>query len=202
MLFDCDGVLLDSEPLSEWAWRAALAEVGVELEDFSVWVGKTDQELALHFAAAADMSPSRLTSLMGEFLMQRLDEEGVEVFADAAVALDVAERSRLGMAVVSNSESWRLDAILSAGSIKDRFSVVVSSTDVSRPKPHPDMYLLAAQQLGAPPIRCLVIEDSPTGITAARAAGMRVVAVDRGVFPIDDLTHATKIVPSMDHGLG
>jgi len=201
VLFDCDGVLVDSEPMSERAWRAALEDVGVDMGDFADWVGKTDQEMAIHFAAEAGISPSRLTSLMGERLLEILEDEGVQPFPDALAALDAAERSRLGIAVVSNSERWRLDAILAAAGIKDRFQVVVSSDDASRPKPHPDMYLLAARRLGVEPMRCLVIEDSPIGVSAGRAAGMRVVAVARGLVPIDGLTHATKILPAIDEGL-
>jgi HAD superfamily hydrolase (TIGR01549 family) len=201
VLFDCDGVLVDSEPISARAWRAALEQVGVELPDFADWVGKTDQEMAIHFAAEAGISPTRLNSMMAEHLVEILREEGVEAFPDTLVALDAAERSRLPLGVVSNSQGWRLDLILAAAGIKDRFSVMVSSDDVSRPKPHPDMYLLAAQRLDVPPLRCLVVEDTPVGISAGRAAGMRVVAVDRGIFHPDELRHATKIVPAVDRDL-
>ncbi|MFS8494704.1 MAG: HAD family phosphatase [Actinomycetes bacterium] len=200
-LFDCDGVLVDSEPISERAWRAALEEFGIHMEDFSDWIGKTDQELAVHFASEAGISPSRLTSLMADRLLEILDQEGVQPFPDTLAALEAAERSNLDLAVVSNSEGWRLDAILSAVGIKDRFSVVVSSDDVTHPKPAPDVYLLAAERLGVPPLRCVVVEDTPIGVSAGRAAGMRVVAVVRGLVPAEELRHATKVVPSLDRAL-
>src|SRR5690606_4509561 len=127
------GVLVDSEPISERAWRAALEEFGIHMEDFPDWIGKTDQELAVHFASEAGISPSRLTSLMADRLLEILDQEGVQPFPDTLDALEADERSNLALAVVASSEAWRPDAILSAVGIKVRFSVVVSRDAVSHP---------------------------------------------------------------------
>src|SRR5690606_36661544 len=168
---------------------------------FSDWIGKTDQELAVHFAAEAGISPSRLTSLKADRLLEILVQEGVQPFPVTLAALEAAERSNLDLAGVSNSEGWRLDALRSAVGIKDRFSVVVSSDDVTHPKPAPDVYLLAAERLGVPPLRCVVVEDTPIGVSAGRPAGMRVVAVVRGLVPAEELRHATKVVPSLDRAL-
>lgn len=197
VLFDCDGVLVDSEPVSEWAWRTALDEVGVELDDFSEWVGKTDQALATHFGTETRVSPTRLAGRAAELLVERLENDGVEVFSDARQALERARQSGMPVAVVSNSEAWRLKAMLKAAGLVETFPVQVSSDDVSRPKPSPDVYLQAAHLLGVPPTRCLVVEDTPTGVAAARAAGMRVVAVDRRVFDPASLAAATRVVESI-----
>ncbi|HEX2154567.1 MAG TPA: HAD family phosphatase [Acidimicrobiia bacterium] len=199
VLFDCDGVLVDSEPVSEWAWRSTLEEVGLELGDFSDWVGKTDQALGVAFSAAAGVSASRLVDRAAEYLASRLADEPIALFEDAQQALDRALASDLEVAVVSNSEAWRLDALLTSAKIADRFRVKVSSDDVARPKPEPDVYLRAAELVGKAPSRCLVVEDSPTGVASARAAGMRVVAVSRGVFDPSDLAHATRVVESLSN---
>lgn len=197
VLFDCDGVLVDSEPASEWAWRAALGEVGIELGDFSTWVGKTDEAIAIHFGREAGVSPTRLASRAADLLAERLSTHGLEIFPDARIALQEAGQAGLPIAVVSNSDSRRLRSLLEAAGLADRLPVRVSSDDVPRPKPDPGVYLRAARLLGAEPPRCLVVEDTPTGVAAARAAGMRVVAVDRGVFDPDSLTAATRVVASL-----
>jgi len=197
VLFDCDGVLLDSEPLSEAAWRATLEGLGVELEDFSEWIGRTDLALATHYGAELEMSPSRLNRMAADQFLELVAADGVPRFPDGLAALDRGTRSGLPTGVVSNSERWRLDALLQAAGIQDRFDVELTSDDVPHPKPAPDIYLRAADLLGVAADRCVVLEDSPTGITAARAAGMRVVAVDRGVFEPAALSHATLVVTDL-----
>ncbi|MFP3913854.1 MAG: HAD family hydrolase [Actinomycetota bacterium] len=197
VLFDCDGVLLDSEPASEWAWRTALSEVGVEIDDFGEWVGKTDQAIAIHYGGEARVSPTRLSGRSAELLLTLLEDEGIPVFPDARSALDQIADAGMPRAVVSNSEGWRLDALLKAADLDHLFPVRVSSDDVPRPKPDPDVYLRAARLLGVDPSRCLAVEDSPTGVAAARAAGMRVVAVDRGVFDSEALAAATRVIPDL-----
>ena len=122
----------------------------------------------------------------------------MQPFEDALETLERAESVRMPVAVVSNSETWRLEALLRSSRLDTRFQVRVSSDDVARPKPDPDVYLRAAQLLGVPAARSLAIEDSPTGVAAARDAGMRVVAVDRGWFGRDSLAHATRVVDRLE----
>lgn len=197
VLFDCDGVLVDSEPASEWAWRGALRRYGVELGDFGSWVGTTDEAIAVRFAPESGVSPRELLEAASGLLEIRLEDEPLEVFADAADALRRVEAANLLTAVVSNSERWRLEAVLASAGMEGRFAVRVTSDDVDLPKPAPDMYLRASHLLGVNASRCLVIEDSPTGVAAAREAGMRVVAVDREVFDPPALEAATRIVRSL-----
>jgi beta-phosphoglucomutase-like phosphatase (HAD superfamily) len=198
VVFDCDGVLVDSEPLSERAWRQALEEHGVDMgQDFSQWVGTTDDAIAIRFAAEAGVSPTRLADRAAAILVDDLRYEPAVVFDDARNALAGAQAAELRLAVATNSERWRLEALLRSAGIADVFEFAVTSDDVRSPKPAPDVYLLAASLLGVEPPRCLVVEDSPTGVAAARAAGMRVVAVDRGVFDPVLLAPATRIVYSI-----
>lgn len=197
VLFDCDGVLVDSEPASEWAWRGALRRYGLEMGDFEAWVGTTDEAIAVRFAPESGVSPRELLEAASRLLEIRLEEEPLKVFADAADALQRVESAGLLTAVVSNSERWRLEAVLTSAGLGGRFAVSVTSDDVARPKPDPDMYLRAGQLLGVETSRCLVIEDSPTGVAAARGAGMRVVAVDREMFAPPALDAATRIVRSL-----
>lgn len=203
VVFDCDGVLLDSEPLSERAWRRTLDGYGAQLDgEFAGWVGKTDLEIAMLHASAVGVEPDRLVHEMSASLLALLGEEGVEAFPDARRALDRALRAGLATAIATNSQRWRLEALLSSAGLSDLARATVTSDDVSRPKPAPDIYQLAAELLETEPSRCLAVEDSPTGIAAARSAGMRVVAVRRGTFADSQLAPATKVVPNLDAAVG
>ena len=194
---DCDGVLVDSEPVSELAWSRTLARFGIDVERFDAWVGRTDAEIARHYAALIGTSPDELAAAADEALADELTR-GVEPFADAVTLVDRVEAAGVPCAVVSNSSRRRLDRVLSAAGLAGRFSVTVSSSDVALPKPAPDVYLRAVELLGAD--RCLAIEDSPTGVAAARAAGLVVVAVDRGVFPPAELSGADRVVTDLGEG--
>ncbi len=195
VVFDCDGVLVDTEPVSEWVWRTTLEAHGIDMgPDFAVWIGTTDQGIAVRFGAAAGMSPARLADENARAFVDRLEEVGIEVFEDAVAAVEMTRAAGLGLAVATNSESWRLQAILEAANLAGLFEIAVTSDDVARPKPAPDIYVEVAARLGIEPSRVVVVEDSPTGVAAARSAGMRVVAVDRGVFEADQLAPATRVV--------
>jgi HAD superfamily hydrolase (TIGR01509 family) len=109
----------------------------------------------------------------------------------------IAERWPLGLASSSNREL--IDAVLEAGGLSGSFRTTVSSEEVARGKPAPDVYLEAARRLGADPARAAAIEDSHNGIRSAKAAGMRVVAVPNPHFPPDDdaLAEADVVVPDI-----
>lgn len=198
VIFDCDGVLVDSEPVSEWAWRTCLAEHGVDMgQDFTPWIGTTDEAIAVHFAPAAGVSPRRLSERCAELFVGHVTDRPLPLFADAAEALTAVEATGWPRAVGTNSERWRLEAILASTGLAGRFAVRVTADDVDHPKPAPDIYLEAVRRLGVAEHRCVVVEDSPTGVEAARAAGLRVVAVDRGVFEPGLLAQATSVVATL-----
>lgn len=198
VIFDCDGVLVDSEPVSEWAWRAALGEHSIDIgPDFSPWIGTTDQAIADEFADEAGVPAAHLSDRAEVFFRERLEEVGLTAFEDTSAAIGRAEAAGLGMAIATNSQRWRLEAILAATHLDGVFGLRVTADDVVSPKPAPDIYLRAVELLGMETHRGLVIEDSPTGITAARAAGLRVIAVDRGIFDSEELAPATRVVTSL-----
>lgn len=197
VLFDCDGVLVDSEPVSEAAWVATAEEFGLDIDDFASWIGTTDRAVAEFFAPLAEVEADRMLDRASVNFKAILEEDGVEVFPDARDALIRAMAGDLAVAIVTNSERWRLEAILEAAGFTEGVDIMVASTDVAHPKPDPDVYLLAAQLLDVDPSRCVVIEDSPVGVAAARAAGMRVIAIDRGVFSTESLAPATRVVSEL-----
>ena len=196
MIFDCDGVLVDSEAASASAWQAALARFGfhIDAETFAAFVGTTDRSLAISFAAQIGARVDEVLEAAEEE-MRLITGRGLDSFPDA-VAL--VERLTVPVAVASNSDRWRLEEVLSSAKVRRLFGVTVAADEVALPKPAPDIYLRAAVLLEKDPSDCLVIEDSPTGITAAKSAGMTVVAVRRGHFGDNLLIEADRIVDSLD----
>jgi HAD superfamily hydrolase (TIGR01509 family) len=196
VIFDCDGVLVDSEWASAAAWQAALARFDYHIDDgtFGRFVGTTDRALAIAFAAQVEATVEDVLTAAEEE-MKDIAGRGLASFPDAIALI---KRLEVPIGVASNSDRWRLELVLSSAGIRDLFDVTVAGDEVAEPKPAPDIYLRVAELLGASPADCVVIEDSPTGVVAARAAGMRVVVVRRGHFPDEVLMGADQIVDSLD----
>jgi len=196
VIFDCDGVLVDSESASAAAWRAALARFDYHIDavTFAGFVGTTDRALAVAFAARVGAGVEEVLNAAEEE-MRLIAGQGLDAFPDA---LALVQRLAVPVGVASNSDRWRLEVMLSAAGVRALFDVTVAGDEVAKPKPAPDVYLRVAALLGINPGDCVVIEDSPTGVVAARAAAMRVVAVRRGHFADDVLMEADQIVDSLD----
>jgi HAD superfamily hydrolase (TIGR01509 family) len=174
VIFDCDGVLVDSETLALACARNAFAELGVELTD------ERTRDLFLGVSQPAMRATARET--LGLDLPQgfeiQLTQRTVAAFERELRGVD-GLREALGaldspVCVASSSPPERIRASLRIVGYTDLFGArVFSASEVERGKPAPDLFLHAAHRLGATPSECLVIEDSPPGIEAARSAGMK-----------------------------
>ena len=179
-LFDLDGVIVDTTPLHLAAWREYLRRAGVATEYLEEKMhGKRNDELVRELFGA-HLSEQQVfdhgaakEALFRELAVPRLEEIIVPGLREFLAAHAAAPK-----AVGSNAEPANVEFTLKGLGLAHYFSVTVDGHQVERPKPHPDIYLRAAQLLGRPPGECVVFEDSLTGVTAARAAGMRVVGVD------------------------
>ncbi len=200
IVFDCDGVLVDSEGLGWTALEIVLRRYGpvtVTDADRAVLAGATYQHDYAHFAAkvslpAADELWEELTGVMFELFDAKL-----QAFEDAVDTLEALKGRQVAMAVASNSPRDRLDKSLAATGLADFFQASVSGDEVDAPKPAPDIYLQAAKLLAVDPSECIAVEDTPTGVAAAKAAGMTVVAVERGEHTPDELKAADAVVPRL-----
>ena len=175
IIFDCDGVLVDSEPLALRLMAEQLSAAGFEAsaEDLLArFAGFTDDEVLRIVAREAGKPlPEGFETAYTDALEERLVK--VEAVPGAHEMLDLLEDPRC---VCSNSPASRLKITLGATGLYDRFRpYVFSARDVGKPKPAPDIYLHAAQQLETAPGDSVVIEDSVAGVTAAVAAGVRVI---------------------------
>ena len=180
ILFDMDGVLMDSEPFHLRATQHAL---GVRAASFTerdnlAFVGSTDPEVFRVLRILFDLEPSipELVARKREHLIALIRAEGRPLPGVPEVPLRLRE-SGLRLGLVSASARPVIDAILEAVELRSAFDTVVSGDEVARGKPAPDGFLMAARRLGVEPEQCVVVEDSRNGVLAGKAAGMRVVAV-------------------------
>jgi HAD superfamily hydrolase (TIGR01509 family) len=180
VIFDLDGLMIDSEPLSKKAWIALLAKYDQEL---------TDDEFAATIGLHSIDSATFLKDLKGleeevEVLVEKCDSLRLEIIRAEAEPVEGLEDliehlmgKGLKIGVASNSPGNYVEAALETIHLRDLFPCVVAVDDVEHGKPAPDLYLEAARCLSVEPRLCLTIEDSPSGMKAAIAAGMRCVVV-------------------------
>ena len=194
VLFDCDGILVDSEPVSFMAWSQTLAAHGYTLDEalFAESVGGTETMVAQRFAPEIGVGAEAL-ELEAREAFRHLAPLA-RGFSDTFELVSRLEAGSVPMAVATNGLRWRLDVLLGAVGLDRLLPVSVTADEVARPKPAPDLYRAAAELAGTDPRRCVVLEDSPTGVAAAKAAGCLVVAVDRGMFDRSRLAAADVVV--------
>ncbi len=198
VIFDFDGVLVDSEPIRFKAGSQALEEIGVSLtwERFMwFWLGRTDDAgLRALLGDRFEEDGKHIVARRNALYEERLNE--VLAFPDSVRLLRrVPGGTRL--AVATGSRQREVERILTRLSLLQDFQAIVTAEDYPNAKPAPDPFLAAARRLDISPRSCLVIEDSSAGVTAAHAAGMPVVAVDRGRGAVG-LEQATWSVSSLD----
>ncbi|WP_172116010.1 HAD family hydrolase [Halomonas hibernica] len=178
VIFDCDGVLVDSEALAEGVLEEYLGRWLPDLniaERLSQALGMTTGDILKHLEQHSVYTlPDNATEQVDATIEARLARELAPVAGvhDAVLAIPLAK------AVVSNSRRQRVVASLACTQLADAFgkdTPIFTADQVANPKPDPALYLLAATQLGYLPGNCLVIEDSVAGVTAAHAAGMCVI---------------------------
>jgi len=187
VVFDCDGVLVDSEPISERAWTEVLALHGhtPEADDFRATRGLTSLDTYRHLAARFALpGAAEVVAAVDEARWREYDR-GLAVFPDAFEAVRHLAMVGVRLGVASSSARHNLDRKLEIAGLARYFEFVVSGTEVARGKPAPDLYLAAARGLGVAPAACLAVEDAVAGADSASSAGMRVVMVDRGVGTVD-----------------
>jgi beta-phosphoglucomutase len=195
VIFDMDGVLVNSEPLHLLATQEILAAHGVTLTDeeyFGRYIVYSDWELLELLLPDATARPSAAKAKSRRYL--ELVEAGVAAFPDGLDLLLRTDGWQVGLA----TGSMRQEAELALGSlgIRERFQIVVTREDCVNGKPHPEPFLRAAEGLGLSPERCVVVEDTPGGIRAAKAAGMMCVAVTHSCSK-DSLREADLIVDDL-----
>lgn len=198
VIFDMDGVIVDSEGRHEQAFLEVVRELGYGATHGVKWehyVGRSDHELWLDFVAK-HKPPQPLDQLLRmkrERVLEILRREE-PIFAGLPELVErLAAVCQLGLA--SGSERPVVEAVLSLQDLRRFFSATVTASDIQRGKPQPDIFLRTAELLGVAPADCWVIEDSKPGVAAGLAAEMRVIAITN-THPASELQSATRVVAS------
>ncbi len=202
VVFDLDGVLVDSEPIWNEVRRRFVGAQGGR------WVDGADRRMLgmataewaryLHDDLGVDLPEPDIADRVVDAMTARY-ADAVPLLPGAAEAVErVARRWPLGLA--SSSPSRLIGPTLEAAGLAAWFRVTVSTEEVGPGKPAPDVYLAAARRLGTVPDRCAAVEDSTNGLRSARAAGLRVVAVPTRSYPPDpaELARADAVIGSLD----
>ncbi len=181
VIFDCDGVLVDSEPLSNTCFARALAREGLDWD-----VGETMRRLmGRSMKSCLEIVEAELGRPLPAGFVDALQAETLQVFRDAPLqpvpgvvaALDAIEAAGIATCVASSGGLDKMRVSLGVTGLWDRFDGrIFSATGVPRGKPFPDLFLHAATRMDAQPVECVVVEDSLPGVQAARSAGMRALA--------------------------
>jgi HAD superfamily hydrolase (TIGR01509 family) len=201
VVFDMDGVLADSEPVYFAAVNTLLAPLGKRIteEQHVAFMGHGVEETWRQVIDFLQLDGD-LPDYIGPY-----DRELCRLLAEVREPLPgvretIAELRRRGVALGLASSSWPgwIDALLGGIGLRGAFDAVVSATMVERPKPAPDLYLLAASRLRLPPEACIAIEDTPTGLRSAKAAGMLAVQVRAASSAFPPLVEADLVLDSLE----
>jgi len=204
-IFDCDGLLADTETPDYDAWRHIYEEQGLHLP-VALWA----QNIGL--AKGHDLNDwhAPLAERIGPEYDREATRARRHAFYHAAIGrltpmrgvlalLDALDGENIPCAVASNSDRAWVDRVLGITGLTSRFQAIATADEVTRPKPAPDVYLLAAERLGVAPTHCVAFEDSPRGLAAAHAAGMFTVAVPTALTRHFDFEQAHHLVESLEH---
>ncbi|MEV4479676.1 HAD family hydrolase [Micromonospora coxensis] len=187
VIFDLDGVIVDSEPVWEEVRRAYVAAHGGTWQPDTQrrLMGMSTGEWAAYLSGelGVDRTAGQVATEVVEEMTRRYARRVPLIDGADAVVRRMATRWPLGLA--SSSPTRLIAAALAATDLTAAFRVTLSTEETARGKPAPDVWLAVAERLGVDPTRCVAIEDSSNGVRSAAAAGMRVVAVPHGSYPLD-----------------
>ena len=201
VVFDLDGVLIDSEPVWEQVRRGLVAERGGHWPPDAQRriMGMSTPEWARYLSEdlGVGLSPDQVATTVVDRMAARYAEH-VPLMDGAVDAVHrIAARWPLGVA--SSAPAVLIQTVLKAAGLRSCFSVVMSTEQVARGKPAPDIYLAVAAELGVPPGDCAAVEDSSNGLRSAAAAGLRVIAIPQPRYPPDPdaLAQASLVLPGL-----
>lgn len=199
LLFDLDGLLADTERLHSRAYREALAEIGVEVSEEEYgehWIRRGLGIAEMCALRSVTHSPEVLRARKA-VLYDQLVRATVQPMPGARALLERLE-GKVPMAIATSCFRDAADAVLETLGFHRFFTAVVTGSDVTRPKPAPDLFLEAARRLSTPPARCVALEDAEKGVRSALAGGIRVVAVPNEHTRHHDFSRATLVVESLE----
>ena len=205
VIFDMDGLLLDTEPLAARAWDEAAAAVGTTFDPAMAraMIGRNfrDGSAMLRAASAPGYPADAILSRWHTTYDAIVERDGLALKPGVFELIEWLEARGIVRAVATSTRRERAQAKLARTALLPRFAILVGGDEVARGKPAPDIHLEAARRLGAAPDRCLVLEDSEPGIRGALAAGMVPVMVPDLLPATDELLAQGVVVHESLHGV-
>lgn len=179
LIFDLDGVIVDSNPVHEEVWRVYLRRFGIELNEemISRMYGRRNDEIVRDFFGRLSPEEVFKHGAAKEALFREVMRGQFPARLVPGVAAFIEKHRSTPIGLATNAEPLNAEFVLDASGLRQYFRVVVDGHQVDRPKPDPEIYLTAARMLETAPRDCIVFEDSLSGVKAARAAGTRVVGI-------------------------
>jgi HAD superfamily hydrolase (TIGR01509 family) len=200
VVFDLDGLMVDSEPVAREAWRILLHRYGVELDEETAGaiIGLRLEDSAALIKQRFNLPSSpREIGAERRVIFDRLASQGLQPMPGLVGLLSAIDGLGLKRAVATSSHRGYAIGVLETIGAVDGFTAIVTGETVRSGKPAPDIYLAAAGALGLAPGDCLVLEDAPPGVRAAKAAGMFCVAIPNRFTAGLDLSAADRVLPSL-----
>jgi HAD superfamily hydrolase (TIGR01509 family) len=195
VLWDLDGTLVDSEEYHWQAWRETMRAEGIPVsyDQFGATFGRRNDSFVPEWLGPGAAERAHSVAERKEDLYRRLVlANGLEPLPGAAAWVRRLGEEGWKQAIASSAPRRNVDAMLASLRMTECFQATVAAEDVVNGKPDPEVFLTAAARLSAPPARCVVIEDAPAGLEAARRAGMRTIGVSRHGAPLQaDIVVAT-----------
>ena len=181
VIFDIDGLMIDSERVSQRSWSQVMSAAGYQLSDeiYQGMIGRTEKDVKHMLAEAygAAFPFEEMYRLREDCFREIIAREGIPLKPGLIELLGRVDELGLRKAVASSTYRRLAEIKLEAAGIRSLFEVIVTGDEVLHGKPAPDLFLAAARKIGIDPLNCLVLEDSQAGIQAAHAAGMRSILV-------------------------
>jgi len=187
LIFDVDGVIADTEPVNAKVTIRVLDDMfglkSVKPEDFVAGIGKGAEKYVeaganVHGLTLTDEQIKAAALLREQYLIKTIQQEPLPAFAGVLELIDAALRTRSFRLAIATSASLELSrAILESAKVPYQKMVYVTGSEITRKKPDPELFLVAASRMKLAPARCAVIEDAPSGVQAAKAAGAKCIAV-------------------------
>ncbi len=207
LIFDIDGVIADTEAINARASIKVFAELfgveGVVRKDFEAGLGRGAEEYVkaaarVHGLELTEEQVKTATQLRQEYFLKILSEEPLPPFPGVMELMNKAmQRQDFRAAIATSGTLEKSRAVLDAAKVPYQKMVYINGNDVKNKKPDPELFLLAAQQMGIEPASCVVIEDAPNGVQAAKAAGAKCIAVTNSTTAAN-LSQADLICDSLE----
>lgn len=199
VIFDMDGVLIDSFEPHRRSWQMMAREHGIAMTDeqFATTFGRTSRDIIHHFWGDT-VTDDQIRQMDGrkEELFRDLVRQRLPVMPGAMELIEDLWGQGFRMGIGSSGPPANVQLVIEKMGIQDRLAGVTTGMDVTRGKPDPQVFLLAAERMAVEPGRCAVVEDAVHGITAARRAGMRAIALT-GTAPREAFPQANLVVDSL-----